>query len=145
MVFTQYLVDLIWSLTMQMLTTLFLECHFSWKYNYTKKLDGRLLNFQGSIRSLSTKFGQSSKLHDPIATITSSSYEPISEDRSSIISLSDKYRQQEEVEIFQEQFFAPPPDPIRPGQVPGRRFGGSSRPSSSYQSSSETFRENFKL
>ena len=40
---------------------------------------------------------------------------PISEDRcSSIVSLSDKYRQQEEVEIFHEHYQKPPPEPIRP-------------------------------
>ena len=40
---------------------------------------------------------------------------PISEDRcSSIVSLSDKYRQQEEVEIFTEHYQKPPPEPIRP-------------------------------
>ena len=54
-------------------------------------------NTQGSVCSLSTKFGQrqnSTKNHDTLATVTSSTYRPTSEDWSSIISLSDKYRQQ---------------------------------------------------
>ena len=54
-------------------------------------------NTQGSVCSLSTKFGQRKnrpKNDDTLATITSSTYGPTSEDRSSIISLSDKYRQQ---------------------------------------------------
>ena len=54
-------------------------------------------NIQGSVCSLSTKFGQrqnSTKNHDTLATVTSSTYRPTSEDWSSIISLSDKYRQQ---------------------------------------------------
>jgi hypothetical protein len=41
-----------------------------------------------------------------------------SDDRSSIgasiVSLSDKYRQQEEVEIFHEHYQKPPPEPVRP-------------------------------
>ena len=40
----------------------------------------------------------------------------MSEDLSSIVSLSDKYRQQEEIEIFHEQYQKPPPEPIRPKQ-----------------------------
>ena len=54
-------------------------------------------NTQGSVCSLSTKFGQQQnrpKNHDTLATVTSSTYGATSEDRSSIISLSDKYRQQ---------------------------------------------------
>jgi hypothetical protein len=52
-------------------------------------------NTQGSVCSLSTKFGQNRpKNVDTLATVTSSTYGPTSEDRSSIISLSDKYRQQ---------------------------------------------------
>lgn len=55
---------------------------------------------QGSVCSLSTKFSRQNlsksgpKSIDVMATVTSSSYTPVSEDRSSIISLSDKYRQQ---------------------------------------------------
>jgi len=74
-----------------------------------------------------------------MATISSS---PISEDQSSIISLSDKYRQQEEVEIFLDQYLPRPPEPVRPSQVFGRRLGGYLRPPSS---STETFKENFRL
>ena len=42
----------------------------------------------------------------------------MSEDLSSIVSLSDKYRQQEEIEIFHEQYQKPPPEPIRPAKPP---------------------------
>merc|ERR1719273_1971099 len=57
---------------------------------------------------------------DGIMTTISSQVEPFSEDRcSSIISLSDKYRTQEEVEVFQEHFhYNLPPEPIRPIKLP---------------------------
>ena len=106
---------------------------------------------QGSVCSLSTKFGRQNlrsglKNHDAMATVTSSSYAPVSEDRSSIISLSDKYRQQDEVEIFHEQFLSPPPEPIRPGQVSTKRYAGSSSTkASSNLQQNDSFRENFKL
>jgi hypothetical protein len=108
---------------------------------------------QGSVCSLSTKFGRrndrsgGSKNQDTMATVTSSSYAPISEDRSSIVSLSDKYRQQDEVEIFHEQFLSkPPPEPIRPGQVSAKRYAGSSSTkASSNLQQNDSFRENFKL
>ncbi len=46
--------------------------------------------------------------------LTSASRPPLS-DKSSVVSLSDKYRQQEEVEVFHETFNAKkPPEPIRP-------------------------------
>ena len=106
---------------------------------------------QGSICSLSTKFSRQNmsrsglKNGDAIATITSSSYAPVSEDRSSVISLSDKYRQQDEVEIFHESFLSPPPEPIRPGQSSGKRFGGSVSTKTSSSNKNDSFRENFKL
>lgn len=49
---------------------------------------------------------------------TASGSKAFSDDRSSIgasiVSLSDKYRQQEEVEIFHEHYQKPPPEPVRP-------------------------------
>ena len=51
-----------------------------------------------------------------ISHISSSKQTAMSEDLSSIVSLSDKYRQQEEIEIFHEQYQKPPPEPIRPKQ-----------------------------
>jgi len=75
----------------------------------------------GSVRTLSDKYQK------PIDAVTDDGIishvvsspgatgPPISEDRcSSIVSLSDKYRQQEEVEIFHEHYQKPPPEPIRP-------------------------------
>jgi len=55
---------------------------------------------------------------DGVITTISQTEEQIHDDRcSSVISLSDKYRNQEEVEIFQENFhYKPPPDPIRPNE-----------------------------
>ena len=53
-----------------------------------------------------------------ISHISSSKQTAMSEDLSSIVSLSDKYRQQEEIEIFHEQYQKPPPEPIRPAKPP---------------------------
>ena len=75
-------------------------------------------NKYGSVRTLSDKYQKPSDVltDDGIIShvVSSTTNGPISEDRSSIISLSDKYRQQEEVEIFHEHYQRPPPEPVRP-------------------------------
>lgn len=80
----------------------------------------------GSVRSLSDKYGHKQtpeSISGPpddgiISHISSSKQTAMSEDLSSIVSLSDKYRQQEEIEIFHEQYQKPPPEPIRPAKQP---------------------------
>jgi len=74
----------------------------------------------GSVRTLSDKYQKPVDAIDDglISHVSSlptvSGSKAISEDRSSIVSLSDKYRQQEEVEIFHEHYQKPPPEPVRP-------------------------------
>lgn len=76
----------------------------------------------GSVRSLSDKYQKSSSIgqqpDDGLISHVSSKQTALSEDLSSIISLSDKYRQQEEVEIYHEHFQKPPPEPILPLKQP---------------------------
>jgi len=76
----------------------------------------------GSVRSLSDKYQKSSSIgqhpDDGLISHVSSKQTALSEDLSSIVSLSDKYRQQEEVEIYHEHFQKPPPEPIRPVKQP---------------------------
>jgi len=79
----------------------------------------------GSVRTLSDKYQKPiDAIDDGLISHVSSlptasgSKGAFSEDRSSIgasiVSLSDKYRQQEEVEIFHEHYQKPPPEPVRP-------------------------------
>lgn len=71
----------------------------------------------GSVRSLSDKFNKKQKIPYSESTGLTGSTSirgAQSDDRASIISLSDKYRQQEEVEIFHEHYHKPPPEPVRP-------------------------------
>ena len=81
----------------------------------------------GSVRSLSSKYRNTPNKclsdepeyleADDAGTIiaVSTTRRPMSEDRNSIVSLSDKYRTQEEIEIFQgHQGYKLPPEPIRP-------------------------------
>ena len=77
----------------------------------------------GSMRSLSSKYN---KTRDDVTglvdDVTTADHTGISEDRSSV-SLSDKYRTQEEIEVFNSaasgsqvtnSSYKPPPEPIRP-------------------------------
>merc|ERR1712008_636699 len=79
----------------------------------------------GSVRTLSDKYQKPiDAIDDGLISHVSSlptasgSKGAFSEDRSSIgasiVSLSDKYLQQEEVEIFHEHYQKPPPEPVRP-------------------------------
>jgi len=74
----------------------------------------------GSVRTLSDKYQKPIDAIDDglishVSSLpTASGSKAMSEDRSSIVSLSDKYRQQEEVEIFHEHYQKPPPEPVRP-------------------------------
>merc|ERR1739848_36895 len=74
---------------------------------------------------------------DGVITTISQQEEHLHDDRcSSVISLSDKYRTQVEIEIFQENFhYKPPPDPIRPNQKNNQT---SSEMSASSSNSAET-------
>lgn len=75
----------------------------------------------GSVRtSLSDKYQKPVDAIDDdglISHVSSSRQKALSEDLNSIVSLSDKYRQQEEVEIFHEHYHQRTPvvpQPIRP-------------------------------
>jgi len=69
-----------------------------------------------------------------ITTISQPEGTSIDDKASSVISLSDKYRTQEEIEIFQENFhYKPPPDPIHPNAKPNQT--SSERSASTYNSS----------
>merc|ERR1712037_452470 len=78
----------------------------------------------GSVRTLSDKYQKPIDAIDDglishVSSLpTASGSKAFSDDRSSIgasiVSLSDKYRQQEEVEIFHEHYQKPPPEPVRP-------------------------------
>ena len=102
----------------------------------------------GSVRTLSDKYQKPiDALTDDgiISHVISSSgaaaKSPISEDRcSSIVSLSDKYRQQEEVEIFTEHYQKPPPEPIRPPKAKSSSTKGSSAISATSSQSTESSR-----
>ena len=102
----------------------------------------------GSVRTLSDKYQKPiDALTDDgiISHVISSSgaaaKSPISEDRcSSIVSLSDKYRQQEEVEIFTEHYQKPPPEPIRPSKAKSSSTKGSSAISATSSQSTESSR-----
>merc|ERR1719360_274949 len=75
-------------------------------------------NKYGSVRTLSDKYQKPVDAIDDGLVNYVTSKPAFSEDRSSIISLSDKYRITEEVEVFHEHYQKPPPEPVRPSLPP---------------------------